>query len=117
MSQFRQYSAQSSSPAHTHDLNEIFQCLWDGHYGLHCNDLFCGHNLSAHLREVHHIHGADKTPLYCLWNGCGLVLNKESLSRHVEERHLGIAYRCDTCGKSYSRRDTLNKHMKTCSGP
>ncbi|KAJ8582277.1 hypothetical protein M405DRAFT_830920, partial [Rhizopogon salebrosus TDB-379] len=115
--QFRQYSAQSSSPAHTYDLNGTFQCLWVGEYGLRCNDFFCGQNLSAHLREVHDIHGGDKTPIFCLWHGCGLGLNKESLSRHVEERHLCIGHRCGTCGKSYSRRDTLSKHTKTCSGP
>jgi hypothetical protein len=100
----------------THDLKETFQCFWVGDHGLHCNELFYGYNLSAHLREVHHIHGADKAPVYCLWDGCSLGLKKESLSRHVEERHLCIAHPCNICGKSYSRRDTLSKHIKACSG-
>jgi hypothetical protein len=170
MSQFRPYSAQSSSQAHvsdrssvlaslqlklclqTHFLDEMFLCSCGiGDYGLHCSESFSGHNLSAHLREAHNIHGADKAPVFCPWNGCGLGLPTESLyahlreahnihgadktpvfcpwdgcslglrieslSRHVIRSHLCIAHRCDTCGKSYSRRGRLNKHMKACTGP
>ncbi|OJA19530.1 hypothetical protein AZE42_06608 [Rhizopogon vesiculosus] len=119
MPQFLSYTPPSSSTlAHDHSLDELFQCWWDGEYGLHCNDLFRGNDLSAHLRDVHGIRGADKSPVCCRWNRCNLAMKKESIVRHVEERHLGIAHPCDTCGKkSFSRQDTLNRHKKTCSGP
>jgi hypothetical protein len=142
MSNFRQYSTPStSSPAQVnyqssalaslrlkwrlqyHSLDETYlckweMCRWDGGYVVHCDALFCGDNLSDHLREAHNIHGADKLRVYCLWDGCGSEMNKESLVRHVEERHLGVSHRCNTCGvKRFSRRDTLIKHMKTCPGP
>ncbi|OAX30802.1 hypothetical protein K503DRAFT_788231 [Rhizopogon vinicolor AM-OR11-026] len=118
MPQFLPYTPPSSSaPVDGYSLDGLFQCWWDGQYGLHCNDLFHGNDLSAHLRDAHGIRGADKSFVCCQWDQCNSVMKKESLVRHVEERHLGIAYRCDTCGKkSYSRKDTLNRHKKTCSG-
>ncbi|KAG2369025.1 hypothetical protein BDR07DRAFT_846536 [Suillus spraguei] len=94
----------------------MFQCFWVcEHNGLHCNDLIRGHGVSAHLREVHGIHGPDKARVVCRWEHCGRELNKESLARHFEELHLGIAYWCE-CGVPFSRKDTLNRHKKTCSG-
>ncbi|KAG2124514.1 hypothetical protein BD769DRAFT_874711 [Suillus cothurnatus] len=98
-----------------HSLDEVFQCMWGYPGGLHCNALFRGHNLSAHLREVHGINGTDKTRFLCQWDSCVREFNKESLVRHVEELHMRIVYSCK-CGNTFSRRDTLNKHRTTCSG-
>ncbi|KAG1845320.1 hypothetical protein DFJ58DRAFT_510544 [Suillus subalutaceus] len=103
----------SASGPGQHSLDEMFQCMWDCPYPLHCNALIRGYNLSAHLREAHGIHGSDKTRLLCQWKTCNREFNKESLSRHVEEVHMGIVYRCEWCGTPFSRKDTLNKHKKT----
>ncbi|KAG1857882.1 hypothetical protein C8R48DRAFT_269827 [Suillus tomentosus] len=96
-----------------HRIDETFQCFW--HWpqcqDLHCNDFFYGYNLSRHLQEKHGIHGSDKDHVFCLWNSCYLELNKESLTRHVEEKHLKIVHPCG-CGKEFSRRDTLNRHRR-----
>ncbi|KAG1845321.1 hypothetical protein DFJ58DRAFT_801199 [Suillus subalutaceus] len=104
--------ASNSEPDH-HAVGEMFQCMWDVGHGLHCNALIRGHKLSAHLREAHGIRGSDKDRFWCLWNSCNREFNKESLSRHVEEVHMVISYGCG-CGKTYSRRDTLNRHARTC---
>ncbi|KAG2126658.1 hypothetical protein BD769DRAFT_1461326 [Suillus cothurnatus] len=104
----------SSASQTGHSLDETFQCMWSSAhgYGLHCNALICGRNLSVHLREAHGIYGADKDRVVCQWEFCNKELNKESLTRHLEETHMGIIHRCQ-CGSTFSRRDTLNKHMKT----
>ncbi|KAG2061079.1 hypothetical protein BDR06DRAFT_397548 [Suillus hirtellus] len=95
-----------------HLINEMFQCFWDCHApGLHCNDLFYGHNLSHHLRERHGIHGPDNARVFCQWRSCDMEVNKESLTRHIEEKHMKVVHPC-VCGKLFSRGDTLNKHRR-----
>ncbi|OAX38192.1 hypothetical protein K503DRAFT_783066 [Rhizopogon vinicolor AM-OR11-026] len=107
--------AQSASADHS--LSDLFQCKWDDKDGFQCNDLFYGNNFSAHVQEAHQIIGGNKARVRCQWNHCGMELNLENLARHVKERHLGIALRCDICGRQgFSRRDTLHKHRETCSG-
>ncbi|KAG2040183.1 hypothetical protein BDR03DRAFT_949297 [Suillus americanus] len=95
----------------------MFQCMWDcaNHDGTNCNALIRGYNLSAHVREVHGIHGPDKTRVKCKWNHCDRELHKESLARHVLEHHMGVVYECE-CGKAFSRLDILNRHKRTCPG-
>ncbi|KAG1841122.1 hypothetical protein DFJ58DRAFT_77755 [Suillus subalutaceus] len=108
-------SVPSASGPGQHLLGDMFQCMWHCGNGLHCNALIRGHNLSAHLREAHGIEGSDMTRVWCLWNSCNREFNKESLSRHVEEVHMGIVHACG-CGAVFSRKDTLAKHKRTCSG-
>ncbi|KAG0699266.1 hypothetical protein DFH29DRAFT_937585 [Suillus ampliporus] len=104
----------SSAPAPLlHSLDEMFQCFWGGS---HCDHIFHGHELSAHLRKFHGIQGPDNLHIYCLWDSCNMELNKENLSRHVEEKHLRIIYPCDTCCKTFTRRYNLKKHKKKCPG-
>ncbi|KAG1866124.1 hypothetical protein F4604DRAFT_970802 [Suillus subluteus] len=112
--QFCNYSGSGVSDSSTpgpgrHHPDETFQCMWDCGHGLHCNALIHGYNLPAHLREAHGIRGSDNTRVWCLWKSCNREFNKENLSRHVEEVHMGIVYECG-CGSTYTRRDTLNKH-------
>ncbi|KAG2348393.1 hypothetical protein BDR05DRAFT_956996 [Suillus weaverae] len=99
----------------THSPEEMFQCMWGYPHGLHCNYLIRGINLSAHLHEIHGIHGQESARAECRWNHCGQELSIESLYEHVEEIHMGIAYVCD-CGSRFSRRDTLSNHKDNCSG-
>ncbi|KAG1748899.1 uncharacterized protein EDB91DRAFT_1111295 [Suillus paluster] len=108
-------SESSTAPVpRAHSLAEMFQCMWGYPQGLHCNYLLRGHNMSAHLHEVHGIHGSEKSRVECKWNHCGQELNIESLLRHVELIHMRIAYSCD-CGETFSRGDTLDTHKKHCS--
>ena len=77
---------------------------------------FCGlpvfrHMFPTHLRDDHGITGNDKTQFYCRWVGCGVLMNKESISRHVTEMHLRTRHICRICGKNFSRKHTLNSHM------
>ncbi|KAG2117418.1 hypothetical protein BD769DRAFT_1485039 [Suillus cothurnatus] len=90
-------------------------CLWDVRDGLRCNELIRGQYIPTHFREAHGIHGPDKKRVICLWESCNREFNKESLARHVGEVHLGIVFPCD-CGAVFSRKDTLNKHRRACTG-
>ncbi|KAG1724110.1 uncharacterized protein EDB91DRAFT_1087608 [Suillus paluster] len=94
-----------------HVLEETFQCMWGYMNGLHCDELIIGNSLSTHLRNFHGVCGAAKLKLVCNWMHCGRELDKESLSRHIEEIHMGIVYFCE-CGKRFSRRCTLNNTGK-----
>ncbi|KAG1860897.1 hypothetical protein F4604DRAFT_1112676 [Suillus subluteus] len=98
-----------------HSLDEMFLCMWDVQHRLRCNALIRGHNFPRHLHEAHGIHGSDRTRVFCLWRSCNKELNKESLSRHVEEVHLRITFSSD-CGNMYSHRHTLKLHKRTCTG-
>ncbi|KAG0706545.1 hypothetical protein DFH29DRAFT_1066868 [Suillus ampliporus] len=97
-----------------HSLAETFQCMWGYPYGLHCNYLIRGHDMSAHMHDIHGIDGPDQSRIECKWNHCGQELILENLSKHVEQIHLGIVYSCD-CGKTFSCRDILDTHKKHCS--
>ncbi|KAG2352261.1 hypothetical protein BDR07DRAFT_1438574 [Suillus spraguei] len=89
-------------------------CMWNRPDGSRCDYLFFAHELSTHLREYHGIRGADKLRVHCCWNGCHKELKKESLSRHVEEKHLMIMYPCNTCNKTFTREYNLRHHKKNC---
>ncbi|KAG1857883.1 hypothetical protein C8R48DRAFT_269828 [Suillus tomentosus] len=104
-----------SDSAPGHFINEVFQCWWDCYApAMHCNDLICGRDLSYHLQEKHGIYGSDSARVLCQWNSCNsMKLKKESLARHIEEKHMRIVHKCE-CGSTYSRRDSLNKHKRTC---
>jgi hypothetical protein len=89
--------------------------MWGYPHGLHCNYLIRGINLSAHLHEIHGIHGKESVRAQCRWNHCGQEFNIEGLYEHVEDIHMGIVYFCD-CGSKFSRKDALNNHKENCSG-
>ncbi|KAG1876568.1 hypothetical protein DFJ58DRAFT_909816 [Suillus subalutaceus] len=92
--------------------SETFLCMWDGDApGIHCNELFCGYELPAHLRD-HGIRGADKLRFSCQWESCGTKLNRESIVRHVKEKHLRINSACDICNQTFTREYNLAAHCK-----
>jgi predicted SprT family Zn-dependent metalloprotease len=35
-------------------------------------------------------------------------------SKRLDDKKKGIRYKCGNCGTDYSRKDTLNKHLKMC---
>jgi hypothetical protein len=86
--------------------------MWEGDApGIHCNDLFCGHELATHLKE-HGIQGADKLRFSCKWDFCGEMLNRESVVRHVKSKHLVINYACDICNQTFTRKYSLIAHCR-----
>ncbi|KAG2749960.1 hypothetical protein P692DRAFT_20452154 [Suillus brevipes Sb2] len=107
----------SSSAPLDHSLGELFQCMWVVAYGLHCNDLVRGHEISIHLRQRHNIRGADDLRVRCCWEGCGSEMKKESITRHVQSTHLGIVYSCDTCNQNFTRTYGLELHKRNCPKP
>jgi hypothetical protein len=38
--------------------------------------------------------------------------DKWHVSRHVEQRHIGLRVRCDICYATFTRRDKLRAHVK-----
>lgn len=61
--------------------------------------------LSKHMRK----HTGNM--FYCtLCVGMGF-LDSFSLKEHIERVHIGVRYRCDTCGKDYGSRKHLRQHQ------
>ncbi|OAX38202.1 hypothetical protein K503DRAFT_178418 [Rhizopogon vinicolor AM-OR11-026] len=97
-----------------HSADEYFVCQRVGPTGMPCWHTIHGHDLSTHYLQVHNIRGSDNMLVHCAWNGCPIVLKKESLCRHVRSAHLLIKYTCDTCNQSFTRKYGLNVHK--CPG-
>ncbi|KIM57963.1 hypothetical protein SCLCIDRAFT_129288, partial [Scleroderma citrinum Foug A] len=81
------------------------------------SDMICGIPIvgelfSVHLRDHHHVVGDDKAKVRCDWSKCGMVMNKESIVRHVAEMHLHYKFCCDECNATFTRRHTLNSHVR-----
>ncbi|KAI6025010.1 hypothetical protein PISMIDRAFT_673185 [Pisolithus microcarpus 441] len=117
-----------SSYAYNHDFNDEdqqnlvryaslppdkkhYECGWVVFNNV-CGVLVPGESFAAHLREAHGIFGNDKTKFKCQWVDCGLQMNKESVGRHVAESHLLYRYPCPYCGEIFSRKNTLNGHLR-----
>ncbi|KAI6042470.1 hypothetical protein EDC04DRAFT_2658253, partial [Pisolithus marmoratus] len=81
-----------------------------------CNTFLPGDSFPVHLRECHGVCGNDKAKFRCEWVGCGLQMNKESVGRHVAEAHLQYRYPCAYCGEIFSRKNTLNGHLRKRHG-
>ena len=50
---------------------------------------------------------------YC--KNCKSCSRIETNSKRKIEKNKDVSYTCDICEKSYSRKDTFNRHKKTCS--
>ena len=98
-----------------HSSEGIFVCQWMGPFGP-CQHEFYGRDLSAHLREVHGLGGAENSPVTCAWHGCTAVLNRGNLARHVKSKHLSIMYPCATCNQRFTRQYNLSQHQTNCPG-
>lgn len=85
----------------------------------------CGQRFSSrmqvvkHLNHSHGVNGSARRDITCRWlprsapSVCGRHLKRRNVSRHVDV-HFGQTISCPHlgCKKSYSRSDSLNKHMK-----
>ncbi|KIM57957.1 hypothetical protein SCLCIDRAFT_1115444 [Scleroderma citrinum Foug A] len=80
--------------------------------GIICGMPIIGELFSVHLRDNHQVKGDNKTKVRCHWSTCGLVMNKESIVRHVAEMHLQYKFYCDECDAIFTRRHSLNSHVQ-----
>lgn len=76
-----------------------------------CNAFVLGHEFSEHLRTDHVPAGTDKTLVMCCWAGCSSEMKKESLMRHVQEKHLEWKYTCPNCFERFTRNYTRDQHV------
>jgi hypothetical protein len=84
-------SSISATPAHTSSPSSIHilgNCRWVDRGGT-CNELLSWKSVSAHLRDRHVVRYGSEQLVTCLWLGCSSIMKKESLVRHIRERHLG----------------------------
>lgn len=53
-----------------------------------------------------------KDKVKCAWYGCSALVNKDNLTRHVEEVHEGkIKAVCAGCGREFKRPYQMNEHI------
>lgn len=90
--------------------NRSYRCCWVIGPAL-CGLSVPGSEFPDHLRSHHGVTGSEKTPVMCCWDGCFMEMNRESLVRHVNERHLELKYACPNCFEQFTRPYTMHNHM------
>ncbi|KAG9315156.1 hypothetical protein JVU11DRAFT_4279 [Chiua virens] len=100
------YALLASDPQNIHHA-----CFWATAHGP-CNKAVLGSEFAEHLRSCHDITVADGVQLNCLWSGCSTELKKESLMRHIQEKHLEWRYACPVCGERFTRNYTRQNHLR-----
>ncbi|KIM62903.1 hypothetical protein SCLCIDRAFT_118660 [Scleroderma citrinum Foug A] len=84
--------------------------------GVTCDIPVIGDLFSVHLRDHHGVVGDGKVKVRCGWTKCGMMMNKESIVRHVTEMHFRYKFICDKCDVIFTRRHTLNRHVQKKHG-
>lgn len=81
-----------------------------------CNIPGCDKTFSktAHLRA--HLRGHNnERPYPCSWPGCGRrFVRSDELRRHAWIHTKADRFKCETCGKGYSRADHFRVHVARC---
>ena len=91
-----------------------FACLWRAEDAL-CNSHVISDRRSVveHLQTAHGVKpGDEKAREPCHWEHCRIILNKESLARHILTVHLKEGARCPDCRVVFAREDSLKRHLK-----
>ncbi|KAF9235361.1 hypothetical protein BU15DRAFT_78109 [Melanogaster broomeanus] len=106
-----------AAPIGVATAESAYECGWLVK-GLRCREEFSTlHGLLRHLGDKHGVRGPANLRQTCQWHDgqdvCRDELKRGSFKRHVEI-HLGLPKRrCEVCGRSYSRADSLNAHIKS----
>ncbi|KAG2115073.1 uncharacterized protein F5147DRAFT_409460 [Suillus discolor] len=72
-------------PAGVSTLLPRDRCGWSQATDL-CNDIVSANTLVVHMRK--HVGGFSHRRIYCSWNGCGKLMRRDCLVRHIREIHL-----------------------------
>lgn len=96
-----------------------YLCRWT-HSGQECGMHVMGDRirLTRHIQRWHsaHVaHGQRQVP--CLWGGCGKVMKRENVVRHIIVTHLKVKWCCSVCRIRLSRDDASVRHferVKSC---
>lgn len=81
------------------------ECHWDG----------CTYNTESQDELVKHTNIHTISSLICRWEGCKKRdphSTKYTLQAHLRKHTGDRPFRCNECGKTYTRSDALNKHLK-----
>ena len=84
---FRQYHKKNESDCHICERKFYTEFLLKNHIGLHHTNVNC--------------------------DICDKKLLKSALNGH-KQTHQDCAFKCETCDNVYTRKNNLEKHMKTC---
>lgn len=80
-----------------------------------CEDL---DELMLHMGSLHDMRGPAERLLVCHWMTegriCGGDYRRSAFRRHMRT-HLHLRHVCITCGKTFSRADTLRSHARRCT--
>jgi len=110
----------SSTVTVAEETENVFQCMWFTGVAP-CGEGFANlDDLFTHLGISHCVHGPANLRLNCFWltnegHLCGNDLRRDGFRRHISI-HLGLRAACEVCGNSYSRADTLRRHLKEHEG-
>lgn len=104
----------SANPVPTpNETREMVQCQWEGcTKSLHVDYISVKH-WGKHIRG----HFADKQEMVqCKWDGgCGSVICKSSMWKHVVVHQPKFKIRCPRGCGIFTRADMMRRHLQTCS--
>ena len=97
----------------------VHQCRWEESVSP-CGLWVTGDksSINVHIQRWHGgTLGGDKSQADCRWSGCGKVMLKESIPRHIVAIHLDEVWECQGCGKELVRNDAYGRHAAKSGSP